>query len=459
MLLLIDDDIAVRTSLSLLLKKEGLDVSAVGTPGEALDILQAQKPELVVLDMNFSNDTSGVDGLQLLGQIKKQYPDLPVILITGWATIDLAVKGMKLGASDFINKPWKNSHFMESVRTILQLKPAENTPDVVPAARKKLDSQFDFGAIVGEDPQMLRILETVGRVAPTDASVLITGESGTGKELIAEAIHQNSRRSRQHFVKVNLGGISSSLFESEMFGHVRGAFTDARTDRVGRFELAGKGTIFLDEIGDLELSSQVKLLRVLQDRTYEVLGSSRSRTVDVRVIAATNRNLEEMVAQGNFREDLLYRINLITLKLPALRERPNDIPLLVGHFVKNLSELYARPLRVEREALQWLKQLPLPGNIRQLKNLVERAVLISPEDVLSLDHFRQQYQPSGTKGTAGLPEVGAMTLEEMEVRMIERAMTFHKGKIARVARSLGLTRGALYRRLDKYRIPYSEEET
>jgi transcriptional regulator with PAS, ATPase and Fis domain len=228
---------------------------------------------------------------------------------------------------------------------------------------------------------------------------------------------------------------------------------------VGRFELAGKGTIFLDEIGDLELSSQVKLLRVLQDRTYEVLGSSRSRTVDVRVIAATNRNLEEMVGKGTFREDLLYRINLITLKLPALRERPNDIPLLVGHFIKNLSELYARPLRVERDALQWLKQLPLPGNIRQLKNLVERAVLISPEDVLSLDDFRQQYQPSGTKGAAGLPEVGAMTLEEMEVRMIERAMTFHKGKIARVARSLGLTRGALYRRLDKYRIPYSEEET
>jgi DNA-binding NtrC family response regulator len=459
MLLLIDDDIAVRTSLSLLLKKEGLDIAAVGTPVEALDILKVQKPELVVLDMNFSNNTSGVDGLQLLEQIKKLHPDLPVMLITGWATIDLAVKGMKLGASDFINKPWKNSHFMESVRTILQLKPADASSGASPAARKKLDSQFDFSAIIGEDPQMLRILETVGRVSPTDASVLIMGESGTGKELIAEAIHQNSRRSRQPFVKVNLGGISSSLFESEMFGHVRGAFTDARTDRTGRFELAGKGTIFLDEIGDLELSSQVKLLRVLQDRTYEVLGSSRSRTVDVRVIAATNRNLEEMVAQGAFREDLLYRINLIALKLPSLRERPNDIPLLVAHFIKNLSELYERPLRIERDALQWLKQLPLPGNIRQLKNLVERTVLITPGDVLSLDDFRQQYQPSGVKAATGLPEVGAMTLEEMEIRMIERAMTFHKGKIARVARSLGLTRGAMYRRLDKYRIPYSEEET
>lgn len=455
MILVIDDDIAVRTSLSLLLRKEGFEVSAVGTPVEALDLLRTASPELVVLDMNFSSDTSGADGLQLLEQIRKSHSELPVILITGWATIDLAVKGMKLGASDFLNKPWKNSHFMESVRTILQLAPLETNRNTV--TRKKLDTQYDFSAIIGEDPQMIRILETVGRVAPTDASVLIMGESGTGKELIAEAIHQNSRRSQRPFVKVNLGGISSGLFESEMFGHVRGAFTDARTDRIGRFELTNKGTIFLDEIGDLELASQVKLLRVLQDRSYEVLGSSRTKTVDVRVIAATNRNLEDMVAQNTFREDLLYRINLITLKLPSLRERPGDIPLLVDHFLKNLSELYARPLRIEREALQWLKQLPLPGNIRQLKNLVERTVLISPSDVLSLDDFLRQYQPATQKRGGGLPEVGAMTLEEMEVQMIRQAMTFHKGKIARVARSLGLTRGALYRRLDKYGIPYTEE--
>ncbi len=459
MILIIDDDIAVRTSLSLLLKKEGFEASSVATPVEALDFLRAHSPELVVLDMNFSNETSGADGLKLLEQIRKQYPDTPVILITGWATIDLAVQGMKLGASDFINKPWKNNHLMESLRTALQLAPGKTAAGSTAAtARKKLDQQFDFSAIIGEDPQMIRILETIGRVAPTDASVLIMGESGTGKELIAEAIHQNSLRSKRPFVKVNLGGISSSLFESEMFGHVRGAFTDARIDRVGRFELTNKGTIFLDEIGDLELSSQVKLLRVLQDRTYEVLGSSRSKTVDVRVISATNRKLEDMVTQNTFREDLLYRINLITLKLPSLRERPNDIPLLVDHFLNNLSELYARPLRIDREALQWIKQLPLPGNIRQLKNLVERTVLMSPGDVLSLHDFQQQYQPATRKETGGLPEVGAMTLEEMEIRMIQRAMAFHKGKIARVAKSLGLTRGALYRRLDKYGIPYSEEE-
>ncbi|NUQ26076.1 MAG: sigma-54-dependent Fis family transcriptional regulator [Saprospiraceae bacterium] len=460
MILIIDDDIAVRTSLSLLLKKEGFDASPVSSPGEALDFLQHTLPELVILDMNFSNETSGADGLKMLERIKSTHPELPVILITGWASIDLAVKGMKLGASDFINKPWKNSHLMESVRTILQLSSPGKTPSGSggAAARKKLDQQFDFSAIIGNDPQIIQILETIGRVAPTDAPVLIMGESGTGKELIAEAIHQNSLRSKRPFVKVNLGGISAGLFESEMFGHVRGAFTDARTDRVGRFEMTNKGSIFLDEIGDLELASQVKLLRVLQDRTYEVLGSSRTKTVDVRVISATNRNLEEMVADNQFREDLLYRINLITLKLPSLRERPGDIPLLVDHFITNLSELYNRPIQIEPEAMKWLKTLPLPGNIRQLKNLVERTVLVNPHDLLTVADFQQQYQPTARKAAGGLPEVGAMTLEEMEVQMIQRAMTFHKGKIARVAKSLGITRSALYRRLEKFGIPYSQDD-
>ncbi len=460
MILIIDDDIAVRTSLSLLLKKEGFEASAVGTPVEALDVLDGNLPELVLLDMNFSNATTGEDGLRMLERIKSRYPALPVILITGWATIDLAVRGMKLGAADFINKPWQNTHLMESIRTTLNLTLSgkgrgASTGDPT-LTRKALDKQFDFSGIIGEDPQMLRILETIGRVAPTDASVLILGESGTGKELIAEAIHQNSLRHKRPFVKVNLGGISTSLFESEMFGHVRGAFTDARHDRTGRFEMASHGTIFLDEIGDLDPASQVKLLRVLQDRTYEVLGSSRTRNVDVRVICATNKNLEEMVAKNQFREDLLYRINLISIRLPSLRERPGDIPLLVRYFLENLSEIYQRSLRIEREAMTWLRELPLPGNVRQLKNLVERVVLLSPSDNLDLAAFQQQYQPAAPRQGGSLPEVGAMTLEEMEIRMIQRAMAFHKGKIARVARSLGLTRSALYRRLEKFGIPYDE---
>ncbi len=461
MILIIDDDIAVRTSLSLLLKKEGYATLAVGGPDQAVEILENQAVQLVLLDMNFSNETSGADGLQLLTVIKQKHPQIPVILITGWATINLAVQGMKLGAADFINKPWQNAHLMESVRTILDLSAPASAPSETPlsstAQRKNLDRQHDFRAIIGEDPQIVQILETIGRVAATEASVLILGESGTGKELIAEAIHQNSLRAKRPFVKVNLGGISSSLFESEMFGHVRGAFTDARTDRTGRFETANSGTIFLDEIGDLELASQVKLLRVLQDRSYEVLGSSRSKTLNVRVVCATNRNLEDMVAKNQFREDLLYRINLITVRLPALRDRPTDIPLLVQHFLQNLSEIYQRPLRIQSNALKWLQQLPLPGNVRQLKNLVERTVLMSPNDIIEVAAIEQQYQPATNQPKTGLPEVGTMTLEAMEIQMIQRAMDFHKGRIARVARSLGLTRSALYRRLEKYGIPYNEE--
>ncbi len=483
MLLIIDDDIAVCTSLSLLMRKEGFDAAIAQNPDDALNILKRHEVALVLLDMNFSNDTTGQDGLELIRQIKVSKPNLPVILITGWATIDLAVQGMKLGAADFINKPWQNAHLMQSVRTALALAnpvvkggeqreeentdvdPGSSTQRPLPSAqnRRALDKQFDFSQIIGQDTSLVQVLQTIGRIASTDASVLILGESGTGKELIAEAIHQNSLRNKRPFVKVNLGGVSTSLFESEMFGHVRGAFTDARFDRTGRFELANRGTIFLDEIGELDLSSQVKLLRVLQDRTYETLGSSKTKTLDVRVVCATNRNLEEMVAKGAFREDLLYRINLITVHLPSLRERPNDIPLLVEFFVDNLRKIYHRPrLQVSPGALKWLKQLNLPGNIRQLKNLVERTVLVSYNDLLEIADFQQNYQPQNNQSAienrqSPLPEVGSMTLEAMEIQMIRRAMEFHRGKVARVAKALGLTRSALYRRLEKYNIPFDED--
>ena len=302
------------------------------------------------------------------------------------------------------------------------------------------------------------MLETIGRIAPTNATVLIMGESGTGKELIAEAVHQNSLRKNQPFVKVNLGGIPATLFESELFGHKRGAFTDARFDRMGRFEMANQGNIFLDEIGDMEMNNQVKLLRVLQDKTFEVLGSSRTKKVDVRVVCATNKNLEELVSENKFREDLFYRINLITIRLPALRERKSDIPLLVNFFVNNLKELYNRPnLTVDKAALKWLKELKLPGNIRQLKNLVERTVLVTRNDTLTIGDFQKQAIAAPRKsGAKDLPEVGTMTLEEIEVTMIKKAMEFHGGKISRVAKTLGITRSALYRRLEKYKISYED---
>ncbi|MCO5949568.1 sigma-54-dependent transcriptional regulator [Mucilaginibacter flavidus] len=456
MILVIDDDIAVRTSLLLLLTGEGYTAADCAGPVEAIKLIKKNEPELIILDLNFSNDTSGKEGMRLLGQIKQINAAIPIILITGWASIELAVQGMKAGANDFINKPWNNDHLLQSVKTLIDL----NEKKAEHHTRKQLDKTYNFQHIIGEDPKMLNILETIGRVAGTDASILIMGESGTGKELIAEAIHQNSLRRNKPFIKVNLGGISTSLFESEMFGHVRGAFTDARFDRVGRFEMANKGTIFLDEIGDLDAGSQVKLLRVLQDRTYEVLGSSRTKSVDVRVVCATNKSLEEMVNKATFREDLLYRINLITIYLPALRDRPKDIPLLVNYFIDNLKEIYNRPsLSVAANAMKWLQQLPLPGNIRQLKNIVERTILVSKNDELDIDDFRTQLELSPVKkGNIQLPGIGTLTLEEVEVEMIKRAMEHHKNRVAKAAASLGLTRSALYRRLDKYQIPYDEAE-
>ncbi|MCX2741170.1 sigma-54-dependent transcriptional regulator [Pontibacter anaerobius] len=456
MVLIIDDDIAVRASLGLLLKQNGYKTKEAANPEEALQLAGQHPLELVIMDMNFSIDTTGHDGLDLLSRFKSLYPKLPVILITGWGSISLAVEGMRLGAADFITKPWSNDYLLQAARTALSLSQEPQEEATEGLTRKKLDKQYDFGNIVGQDPQLLQILKKIGQIAPTDASVLIEGESGTGKELIAEAVHRNSQRKSQPFVKVNLGGISSTLFESEMFGHRRGAFTDAKADRVGRFELANKGTIFLDEIGELDMNSQVKLLRVLQDRTYEVLGDSRSRKLDIRVVCATNKDLAMLVEEGKFREDLYYRINLIKVKLPALRERQEDVPLLVQYFVSNLKKTYNHPeLEVSPRALQWLKELPLPGNIRELKNLVERTVLVAERDILQAEDFQAQAQQSPAKpGDKTLPAVGTMTLEEMEASMIKKSMDFYHNNISKVARALGLSRAALYRRLDKFNIPY-----
>lgn len=457
MILVIDDDLAVRTSLRLLLKQAGYAATAVAGPAEALAAVRAAPPALVLLDMNFTAATSGADGLALLAELKALAPAVPVVLLTGWGSIALAVAGMKAGAAEFVTKPWQNEALLQTIATVLAIQaPAEAAP---PAGRKALDKQFALSNIVGEDARLLAVLRQVGQVAATDASVLIEGESGTGKELIAEALHHNSHRRQQPFVKVNLGGISSSLFESEMFGHRRGAFTDARADRVGRFELANGGTIFLDEIGELEMASQVKLLRVLQDRTYEVLGDSKPRRLDLRVVAATNRNLAELVAQGRFREDLFYRLNLITLHLPALRERPTDIGPLARHFVAQLRATYGRPgLRLGTAAAHWLQAQPLPGNIRELKNLVERAVLTTPHDELTPADFQAKAEPlpAVQASTTALPAPGSMTLEALEEQMIRQSVAHYQGNLSQVARALGLSRGALYRRLDKFGIPYNE---
>ena len=453
-ILLIDDDIAIITSLSLLLKKADFKVKTALNPGDALQLIKITHFDLIIQDMNFSASTTGSEGIELLKKIKTVNPNIPVILITAWGSIALAVEGMKLGATDFLNKPWSNEHLLQTIKTILSL--SQKKDDQLKLSRKNLDEKFNFDKIIGKSPKLLNILETIGRIAKTDASILITGESGTGKELIAESIHINSNRTIQPFVKVNLGGIPSTLFESEMFGHKKGAFTDAKNDRIGRFEMADKGSIFLDEIGDLNLSNQVKLLRVLQERNFEVLGSSKTKNVDFRLITATNRNLKKMVENSEFREDLFYRINLIIIKLPALRERQEDIPLLVNHFVDNLRTIYRREeLSVSNDALIWLKDLPWPGNIRELKNLVERTVLVTNKTVLQTEDFVIQYQASPRKtGDISLPAVGSMTIDELEKMMIKKALEFHKSNLTKVAKSLGLSRAALYRRLEKYEIEY-----
>ena len=449
-ILIVDDDQAVCMSIKLALKRSGMKGLAVHHPKNVFRILEEESPNLVLLDMNFTIDTSGKQGLKLLKQLQDNHPHIPVILMTGWATVELAVKGMKIGAKDFIAKPWDNKQLITSIKTILQL--------VSSGKEEEFEKAFiNFSPIIGEDPAFQKMLSLAKRISQTDASVLIEGESGTGKELIAESIHYESHRSSQPFVKVNLGGIASTLFESEMFGHRKGAFTDAIADRKGRFSMADKGTIFLDEIGDLPMESQVKLLRVLQEKTFEVLGSSKTQKVDVRIISATNKKLVQMVENQLFREDLFYRINLIHLTIPPLRERRNDIPLLVHRFIENLKQNYHKPdLSVSKEALDWLKKQHFPGNIRQLKNLVERTVLVSVKDKLELDDFEfNQNQLSGNRQEGiKIPAVGTLSLEEMEVKMIKQALKYHNNKVSEAARSLGITRSALYRRLSKYNIPY-----
>jgi two-component system, NtrC family, response regulator len=455
MILIVDDDRSVTASLALLLKQAGLASTAATSPEEALEALRRQPYQLIIQDMNFSRRTSGEEGLALLREIKAATPSIPVILITAWGSISLAVEGMKAGAADFVTKPWTNQQMLQTVQTTLGLASSRSVAEEGAASREELDSQFDFGDLVGQDARILRILQLVGRVATTDASVLITGESGTGKELVAEAIHRNSRRAGRAFVKVNLGGISSTLFESEMFGHVRGAFTDARADRKGRFELANGGTIFLDEIGDLDPPSQVKMLRVLQDRTFEVLGSSQRREVDVRVVSATNRPLTELVARGDFREDLLYRINLIAIHLPPLRERPEDIPVLASRFLNTAAQVYRRdPLTLTPSARRWLQAQAWPGNVRQLRQAVERAVLVGVGDRLDVTDFVEAPgAPPRDANVDSLPAVGSMTMDEIERAMIVKSLRHHAGNISKVADSLGLSRAALYRRFEKYEIP------
>lgn len=435
-ILIVDDDPVVRRSLGMLLKRAGYTPDEAATPEEALAKVRACDYSLILMDMNYSRTTTGEEGLELLRKTRIFQPDTPVVLITAWGSIELAVEGIRSGAFDFITKPWNNLVLLQRIRTAIDLNRKEYT---------ETTDGFDRCGIIGNNRHLNELLETAARIAPTDAPVLILGENGTGKEMIANAIHANSLRRQKPFVMVNLGGISRSLFESEMFGHTKGAFTGAVNDRKGRFELADKGTIFLDEIGDLDPGSQVKLLRVLQQHTFEPLGESRPHKVDIRVICATNADLASMVRERSFREDLFYRINLITLSLPSLRERRDDIPLLARHFTATAAAAARMPVpEIPADTMEFLTRLPYPGNIRQLKNMMERAVLIggarldktlfASDDCLNTD---TETHPTGN-------------LNDTERSVVAEALAQAGGNLSQAARILGITRQSLYRRKEKY---------
>ena len=453
MILVVDDDKSIRLTLKSILERNAYEVTLAEEPKAAIQIIRSTPTvELVLMDMNYNiyrtSSNDGEEGLTLLKQIKVFRPDVPCILMTAWGSIDLAVRGMRAGAFDFITKPWDNGVLLERIETATQIK---NSKFKIQNSPLSLGEGPGVRLLGVRLPSLSNIYSTVARVAPTNAPVLITGESGTGKELIAEAIHRQSKRANGPFVKVNLGGISSTLFESEMFGHKKGSFTDATSDRIGRFELAKGGTIFLDEVGELSLASQVKLLRVLQDQTYEVLGDSHTRRTDVRVVCATNADLRAMVEEKTFREDLFYRINLINLHLPPLRERREDIPLLVEHFLREACLANNFPVvTASHEAIAYLQTLPFPGNIRELKNLVERALLMhdlaSPQ--LTAAEFAAPSHPVPVPSAS--PEGPAATLDDLERTAIAACIQKHNGNLSLVAKELGISRGALYRKIEKH---------
>ena len=455
-ILICDDDDAVRSSLGFLLNKSGYTANFASKPDEILKRVGESAFDLVLLDMNFSAANDGAEGIDLLGKIKQSSPLIPVILMTAWASVELAVKGIKLGASDFITKPWNNVQLLKTIETSITL-----AAHPVKESRKssiKRESLPEFSEIIGENRKIIDILEMIKRVAPTHAPVLITGESGTGKELIASAVHNCSTRKSQPFIKVNLGGIPAGLFESEMFGYKKGAFTDAKSDQTGRFEKANKGTIFLDEIGDLNFTSQVKLLRVLQDQTFERLGDPHSITVDVRILSATNHDLYSLVSKSAFREDLLYRINLIQIEVPPLRERRNDIPLLTAYFAEQASKKYSIPIKsITAEANEWLCEQNWPGNVRELKNITERTLLLSAGETISSDDFTYARRAGGHP--AAMKETGSgRTLEAMEKQVIISTIEECGGNLSKAAEKLGIGRATLYRKMEKHGIQTGKNE-
>jgi len=457
-ILVVDDNSAVVDALKLLFKQERWRVVGLAEPTRVAQVAALEQVDLVLLDMNFTRDTtSGREGMDALATLREADPELPVVLMTAWGTIERAVEAMRLGASDYVTKPWDNAKLVATCRAWLELRRARRelrqAAEENRALREELDGRFDFSHITAESAPMLEALRLVGEVAPTEATVLVTGPPGTGKELIAHAIHFNSARRAGPFVKVHVGALPETLFERELFGHERGAFTDAREARPGRFAVADGGTLFLDEIGTLGPAQQVKLLRVLQEGEFEPLGSTKTVRVDVRIVAATNVDLQKEIAAGRFREDLYYRLNVVEIRMPPLVERKEDVPLLAARFLARCAAKNRKSVGgFTDEAMAQLVAYPWPGNVRELENVVERAVILTKGDRVTPRELPLLggAAPATPPAPAALGALSDFTLEELERAMVERALVEHQGNISRAATALGLSRAALYRRIEKY---------
>jgi DNA-binding NtrC family response regulator len=446
--LVADDQRDVLEALRLLLKGEGYQTDTVESPAAALKALEQRDYDAVLIDLNYARDTtSGEEGLDLLARIHSADESLPVVVMTAWGSVTLAVEAMRRGARDFIEKPWDNNRVAAIVRTQIELGRALRRAIRLEAQSRVLQGE-GRPLLIAESPAMAPVLQIIARVGPSDANVLITGENGTGKGLVAQALHASSARAGRPMVTINAGGVSEGVFESELFGHMKGAFTDAKQDRVGRFELADGSTLFLDEIANVPLSQQQKLLRVLETGEFERLGSSRTRKADVRLISATNADPNAEVAAGRFRQDLLFRLNTIEIRLPPLRERRDDIPRLAKHFLGLHAQRYRKAITgFDPVALQSLVEHAWPGNVRELDHAVERAVLMASGNVV---HRGDLGLRPATPADAAAGRLEEMSLEDVEAFLIRKAMTRY-GNVSHAAKALGLSRSALYRRLERYR--------
>jgi DNA-binding NtrC family response regulator len=440
-----DDQQHILEALELLLKPHGYKVDAVRSPELARDALSSEQYDAVLIDLNYARDTtSGREGLDLLSEIVAQDSTMPVIVMTAWGNVELAVEAIRRGARDFIQKPWENERLLSILRTQIELHRALQDAERL-SAENRLLSAVGRPEFIATSSSMIPVLEAITRIAPSDANVLITGEHGTGKEVVARTIHALSLRKDKPLIAVNTGGLAEGVFESELFGHVKGAFTDARSDRIGRFELADHGTIFLDEIGNVPYRQQAKLLRVIESGEIERVGSSRSRKIDVRVISATNSDLSAACESGEFREDLLFRLNTVEIHLPALRERREDIAALAMHFLSHFASRYRREVHgIDSTALQSLLQYSWPGNVRELEHTMERAVLMSRADQIQAGDLGFNSQKTQAQNLEEL------SLEAVESILIRKALQRFQGNVSQAADALGLSRGALYRRMEKY---------